>query len=204
MGNRSGTPVLRQEDRENFSKQRGLSEEDHSSGTPVLRKEDKENLSKQSGLSEKEIKAKFSNFLMKYPDGKMDRAEFGELARQLMPDVEGAFRMFDANNDGFIDFVEFMVIFHTMSGGAPEEQLRKMFRVFDVNGDGHISMKEMTRLIEDMQGIIKARNSKAEDKDVMAEALFKTLDKDEDGKVSCDEFVSTLSLIHISEPTRPY
>ena len=187
MGNRSGTPVLRQEDRENFSKQSGLSKEEQSSGTPVLRQEDKENLSKQSGLSEED-------FQKKYPNG-MDRAKFGELARQLGVDGGGldrhAFRMFDANNDGFIDFVEFMVIFHTMSGGAPEEQLRKMFRVFDVNGDGHISMKEMTRLIKDMQGIIKARNSKAEDKDVMAEALFKTLDKDEDGKVSCDEFVST-------------
>ena len=189
MGNRSGTPVLRQEDKENFSKQSGLSEEEQSSGTPVLRKEDKENLSKQSGLSEKEIKEYFQK------NGKMDRAKFGELVRQLGVDGGGldrhAFRMFDANNDGFIDFIEFMVIYHTMSGGAPEEQLRKMFRVFDVNGDGHISMKEMTRLIKDMQGIIKARNSKAEDKDVMAEALFKTLDKDEDGKVSCDEFVST-------------
>ena len=46
-----------------------------------------------------------------------------------------------------------------------------------------------------MDGVVDGcddpRNSKAEDKDVMAEALFKTLDKDEDEKVSCDEFVST-------------
>lgn len=166
-------------------------------GTPVLREEDIHNFSEKSGMSEEDIKLKFSSFLKKYPDGKMDRDEFEELAKQLLPGAgcggmdRHAFRMFDANNDGYIDFIEFMVIFHTMSGGAPEEQLRKMFRVFDVNGDGHISMKEMTRLIKDMQGIIKAKNSNAENEDVMAKALFRTLDKDEDGKVTSDEFVTT-------------
>ena len=63
------------------------------------------------------------------------------------------FRVYDANDDGYVDFVEFMVrkdtilgqkesaafsshyqmIFYIMSDGSPEEVLAKIFRVFDVN-----------------------------------------------------------------------
>ena len=59
------------------------------------------------------------------------------------------FRVYDANDDGYVDFVEFMVriqfweresifsnnqmIFYIMSDGSPEDVLAKIFRVFDVN-----------------------------------------------------------------------
>ena len=67
---------------------------------------------------------------------------------------------------GYIDFVEFMVIFHVMSDGTSEEVkskngkkfkflklmlkvLAKIFRLFDVNSDGHISNREMKRLVKE-------------------------------------------------------
>ena len=61
--------------------------------------------------------------------------------------------VYDTNNDGVIDFTEFMVtfklgfktkvnvffvftqvVFHMVSEGSPEDILTKLFRVFDVNG----------------------------------------------------------------------
>lgn len=88
------------------------------------------------------------------------------------------FRVYDTNNDGVIDFVEFMVVFHILSGGvyklfrritdhldcrldlpsaegSPEDVLEKLFRVFDVNSDGNISAKEMERLVADLYGLVK-------------------------------------------------
>merc|ERR1719150_313093 len=65
------------------------------------------------------------------------------------------FRIYDANDDGYIDFTEFMLIYFIMNEGTPEEVLGKIFRVFDVNGDGSITMKEMTKLIKDMYGMLK-------------------------------------------------
>ena len=58
------------------------------------------------------------------------------------------FRVYDANDDGHVDFVEFMVssslshqtpfifiqmIFYIMNDGSAEEVLARIFRVFDVN-----------------------------------------------------------------------
>ena len=61
------------------------------------------------------------------------------------------FRVYDSNDDGYIDAVEFMVglssfhphdniwlqlIYHIMADGSPQEVLAKIFRVFDQNRFG--------------------------------------------------------------------
>ena len=38
------------------------------------------------------------------------------------------FRVYDANDDGYVDFVEFMVVYTIMAGGTEEEVLTKIFR----------------------------------------------------------------------------
>ena len=105
-------------------------------------------------------------------------------------DFTSMFAEADKNNDGYIDFVEFMLIFHIMSDGTPEEVLEKIFRVFDVNSDGTINKKEMQRLIKDMYGLIKADDPEAESKDLMAKSVFAEMDKDADGKITCSEFTT--------------
>merc|ERR1711971_1126800 len=84
----------------------------------------------------------------------------------------------------------FMLIFHIMSDGTPEEVLEKIFRVFDVNSDGTINKKEMQRLIKDMYGLIKADDPEAESKDLVAKSAFAEMDKDADGKITCSEFTT--------------
>ena len=69
------------------------------------------------------------------------------------------FRVYDTNGDGFIDFVEFMVLFHILSEGSPNEVLSKIFRVFDVNSDGSITQKEMQRLVTDLFGLIQIQHN---------------------------------------------
>ena len=86
------------------------------------------------------------------------------------------FRVYDTNGDGFIDFIEFMVLFHILSGktldswlwwcitlfslsdGTPQDVLGKIFRVFDVNSDGTITKKEMQRLVADLFGLIQIQH----------------------------------------------
>ena len=64
-------------------------------------------------------------------------------------------RVYDENNDGVVDFTEFMIMYNIMSDGTPEEVLVKIFRIFDVNSDGIINDREMTKLITDMYGMLK-------------------------------------------------
>merc|ERR1711981_782426 len=83
-----------------------------------------------------------------------------------------------------------MVIFHIMNDGTAEEVLGKIFRLFDVNSDGNISNKEMKRLVKDMYGLLKAEDPNVAANNMIAKSAFAEMDKDEDGKVSLEEFQS--------------
>merc|ERR1739838_1029989 len=83
-----------------------------------------------------------------------------------------------------------MLIFFIMSDGSPEEVLTKIFRVFDVNSDGSITQKEMTKLIKDMYGLLKSEDPDLAAKDLVSKSAFAEMDKDQDGKVTTEEFIS--------------
>merc|ERR1711955_98202 len=157
--------------------------------SPILRPEDVSALSATSGLSHQQIKDDFHKFLEEHPEGKVKPKLFLDMLTKAMPRKDASkmekhvFRIYDSNNDGSIDFIEFMLIFHIMSDGTPEEVLGKIFRVFDVNSDGTITKKEMQRLI-------KADDPEAESKDLMAKSAFAEMDKDADGKITCSEFTT--------------
>ena len=125
-----------------------------SNGKPVLRDEDVATLSKSSGLDEAQVKTAFDNFVTEHPDGKMRPKDFREMMQKAIPGKDAkkmedhVFRIYDSNNDGYIDFPEFMIIYFIMNEGSPQEVLSRIFRVFDCNNDGTISMKEMKRLIK--------------------------------------------------------
>ena len=84
----------------------------------------------------------------------MKPKDFRQLMSSALPKKDASkmekhvFRIYDSNNDGYIDFPEFMIIYFLMNEGSPQEVLSRIFKVFDVNGDGTISMKEMKRLIK--------------------------------------------------------
>merc|ERR1712178_317941 len=165
-------------------------------GKPFIRDEDIEALSKSSGMEKEEVKKAFDNFIAEHPNGKMKPKDFKAMMSQALPKKDAGkmekhvFRVYDSNNDGYIDFVEFMVIFYVMADGTPEEVLGKIFRVFDVNSDGSITNKEMKRLVKDMYGLLKTEDPDVAAKDMIAKSAFAEMDKDEDGKVSLEEFKS--------------
>ena len=161
-----------------------------------MREEDIAALSKSSGLDETQVKEAFNAFVAEHPNGKMKPKDFREMMSKALPKKDASkmekhvFRIYDANNDGYIDFSEFMLIFFIMSEGAPEEVLTKIFRVFDVNSDGTITQKEMTKLIKDMYGLLKSEDPNLAARDFVAKSAFAEMDKDQDGKVTNAEFVA--------------
>jgi len=166
-------------------------------GKPVLGEKDRSELSRASGLSKEEVSEKFEAFMKDHPDGKLTKRDFREMMSQALmkKDVSKlenhVFRVYDTNNDGSIDFVEFMIVFHILSDGSPEEVLAKLFRVFDVNSDGNISNKEMNRLVGDLDGLLQTSNRKTS-KDLIATNAFNEMDSNKDGLVSCQEFVNAV------------
>merc|ERR1712080_606643 len=158
-------------------------------GAPVLREEDVEALCQTSGLSQDQVKEAYGHFVKTHPDGKIKMKEFSKMMAMALPQMEKhVFRIFDTNNDGRIDFVEFMLAYHIMANGTPEEALEKMFRVFDVDGDGTISLEEMKRLVKDMYGLVRGVGAVTQEN--LDKRMFKEMDADGDWKITVKEFVS--------------
>merc|ERR1711892_1158412 len=165
-------------------------------GKPVLRDEDITALSQSSGMPPQEVKDAFNAFVAEHPNGKMKPKDFREIMSSALPKKDAAkmekhvFRIYDSNNDGYVDFVEFMVVFFILSDGSSEEVLTKIFRLFDVNSDGTINKKEMTRLVKDMYGLLKKDDPNVNAVDLIAKSAFAEMDKDEDGKITNAEFLA--------------
>ena len=165
-------------------------------GKPLLREDDIANLVKTSGMTEKDVKHAFDSFVAEHPNGKMKPKDFRQIMSSALPKKDASkmekhvFRIYDANNDGHVDFVEFMVVYTIMAGGSETEILTKIFRLFDVNSDGVISKKEMSRLVKDMYGLLKKDDPNISAADLIAKSAFAEMDKDEDGKVSLQEFLT--------------
>lgn len=104
--------------------------------------------------------------------------------------------MYDTDGSGSIDFTEFMILFHIMSDGTPDEVivlldshhhilnddtmtqvLEKIFRVFDVNGDGIISREEMNTIMKDMFELIKIQKPDCQSAESVTETVFLEMDK---------------------------
>ena len=49
------------------------------------------------------------------------------------------FRIYDKNQNGFIDFHEFMTVFMILTGEEPADVLERVFRIFDVDSNGTIT-----------------------------------------------------------------
>ena len=66
--------------------------------------------------SKEDVEAYQENFLQNYPDGKIDKSGFSDMMKMAYPDQDidklkdHIFRMYDANDDGKIDFKEFMIV----------------------------------------------------------------------------------------------
>merc|ERR1712012_635565 len=164
-------------------------------GKPVLTDDQAQALANSSGLDVVRVREHFDAFVAEHPNGKMKKKDFREMMSKALPKKDAGkmekhvFRIYDTNNDGYIDFVEFMVVFYIMSDGTPQEVLKSIFRMFDVNSDGTITMKEMTKLIKDMYGLLKEEDPNLAAKDLVAKSAFAEMDENQDGKVTDVEFI---------------
>ncbi|CAF3786466.1 unnamed protein product [Rotaria sordida] len=136
-------------------------------------------------------------FIRDCPNGRLDKKKFLEVYQQFYPGGDAknyckyAFDTFDTNDDGTIDFSEFLLSVAATRGGDVDERLSVAFDLYDISDDGQINQAELTKMITaiyQLNGL--AHQTGDNSPKTRAAEIIATLDVTGDKKLSKQEFIA--------------
>lgn len=142
-------------------------------------------------ITHEEIKALKKDFQVidSNGDGKITRDELMEQYLKVMNEdeaiktVDSIMREVDTNDNGDIDYSEFLKACMNHKKNLSRQNLEKIFAMFDSDGNGEISIEEIKSLLGDKNEINSA----------IWEEFIKEFDGNADGKIDFNEFIRTIS-----------
>jgi len=145
-------------------------------------------------FTEAELKEWYTGFKRDCPDGMLSLEQFTNIYSEFYGTSEAKrfaehlFRTFDVNQDGRIDFREFICSLSITTRGTFEEKLRWAFDVYDVDRNGVISQNEVLTIVKSINKMMGNINDKnASEQRLMS--IFWTFDKNQDQMLSLEEFI---------------
>jgi Ca2+-binding EF-hand superfamily protein len=130
-------------------------------------------------------------FMRNNPDGNLDKTEFVRLYITLEPEepskldeiAVNVFKAFDKDNNGTINFNEFMVAYALTSRGDNEEKLAYAFELYDADDSGTLDAGEIRAVLHSMIDMLGANKQKA-DYDGLVNECFRDLDISGDASIT--------------------
>lgn len=110
-------------------------------------------LRNQTNFTVEELQEWYKEFKASWPKGSLTEDEFKGMYSSIFPLGDATefarhvFRVFDKNNDGLLDFREFMCGFSVVLRGSLEEKLKFSFNIYDIDGNGFITRNEMSAIL---------------------------------------------------------
>ena len=103
---------------------------------------------------------------------------------------EHVFRTFDTDQNGVIDFEEFLLAMYVTSSGTAEEKLTWAFKMYDVDGNGTIDPDEMLKVVQAIYGMRREDATEPTSvADERARKIFLRMDENGDGQLTEEEFL---------------
>ncbi|CAF3571215.1 unnamed protein product [Rotaria sordida] len=149
-----------------------------------------------TNFSAEQIREWHQNFIRDYPSGKLDRKQFIEVYRKFY--LQGnatnfcslAFKAFDKDKNGIIDFNEFLTAIVLTMSSELKDRLDLAFSMYDINGNGLLDKKELTEIIKLIYEVNGKRKLKQDLKPQdLAHMIIDKFDIDGDRKLSRQEFI---------------
>ncbi|XP_048005381.1 frequenin-2 [Cydia fagiglandana] len=147
-------------------------------------------------FTEKEIRLWHKGFLKDCPNGLLTEQGFIKIYKQFFPQGDPSkfaslvFRVFDENNDGSIEFEEFIRALSVTSRGNLDEKLHWAFRLYDVDNDGYITRDEMYNIVDAIYQMV-GQTPQPEDENTpqkRVDKIFDQMDKNHDDRLTLEEF----------------
>ncbi|NP_956258.1 recoverin 2 [Danio rerio] len=120
----------------------------------AMSKEILEDLKLNTKFSENELSQWYENFQKQCPSGRITPEEFKKIYERFFPEcdttsyAQHVFRSFDTNDDGTLDFKEYIIALHMTSTGKTERKLEWAFSLFDVDKNGYITKSEVAEICQ--------------------------------------------------------
>ncbi|KAJ8245722.1 hypothetical protein GJAV_G00273790 [Gymnothorax javanicus] len=140
----------------------------------------------------------FRKFINECPSGLITLHEFrrhfceGTVGTDSAEYAEQIFRTLDNNEDGVVDFREYVTAISMLVEGSPVEKLRWSFKLYDKDKDGAITRAEMLEIMQAgykmsvAAAIARPNPLTAEE---CTNRIFARLDKDKNAVITLDEFM---------------
>ncbi|XP_034561015.1 visinin-like [Notolabrus celidotus] len=166
----------------------------------AVSKEILEELKLNTKFSETEIVQWYENFKKQCPTGRISKEEFQAIYSKFFPESDAqtysqhVFRSFDTNDDGTLDFKEYIIALHMTSTGKTNRKLEWAFSLFDVDKNGYITKAEVKEICtaifklipKDELSDLPEDENNAEKR---ADKLWKYFNKGENDRVAEGEFI---------------
>ncbi|CAF4856284.1 unnamed protein product, partial [Rotaria sp. Silwood1] len=138
-----------------------------------------------------------TGFIRDCPNGRLDKKKFLQVYEQFYPGGNAkayckyAFDAFDQNDDGTIDFTEFLLCVAATKGGDIDQRLAFAFDLYDISDDEEIEQKELVKMITalyQLNGV--ADHSGPNSPKTRAAEILAALDAGGDRKLTKQEFIA--------------
>ncbi|XP_069489395.1 guanylyl cyclase-activating protein 1 [Ambystoma mexicanum] len=144
-------------------------------------------------LSATEIHQWYKKYMTECPSGQLTQHEFKQFfgLKNLSPAsskyIEQMFDTFDFNQDGYMDFMEYVAALSLVLKGKVEQKLRWYFKLYDVDGNGCIDRGELLNIIKAIRAINRCNDEMTAEE--FTNMVFDKIDINGDGELSLEEFM---------------